>query len=75
MFGNELAAQVRTARPGLPALFMSGYARPILDVQGAVDAGIELLAKPFTEASLLARVRHAIESRSEPAGPGRPRCR
>jgi len=39
-------------------------------VQGAVDAGIELLEKPFTEASLLARERHAIESGGEPAGPG-----
>ena len=63
MLGNELAALVREARPGLPVLFMSGYARPILDVQGAVEPDVDLLEKPFTEASLLARVRRAIDSR------------
>jgi PAS domain S-box-containing protein len=63
MLGNELAALVRQARPGLPVLFMSGYARPILDVQGAVEPDVDLLEKPFTEATLLARVRHAIDSR------------
>lgn len=64
MLGNELAVLVREARPGLPVLFMSGYARPILDVQGAVEPGVDLLEKPFTEAILLARVRHAIDSRA-----------
>ena len=63
MLGNELAALVREARPGLPVLFMSGYARPILDVQGAVEPDIDLLEKPFTEAGLLARVRQAIDGR------------
>jgi len=63
MLGNELAALVREAQPGLPVLFMSGYARPILDVQGAVEPDVDLLEKPFTEASLLARVWHAIDSR------------
>ena len=34
MLGNEVAAAVRAARPDLPALYMSGYAQPILDSHG-----------------------------------------
>jgi FixJ family two-component response regulator len=39
---------------------MSGYAQTILDTQGALDADINLLEKPFSENDLLTQVRHAI---------------
>jgi PAS domain S-box-containing protein len=61
MLGNEVAAQVRGARPALPVLYMSGYAQPVLDTQGALDPDVELLEKPFSEASLLSRVRQVID--------------
>ncbi len=72
MLGNEVAAQVRAARPGLPVLYMSGYAQPVLDSQGALDPQVELLEKPFSEASLLSRVRQVIDDGDggrEPPGP------
>jgi FixJ family two-component response regulator len=51
---------------------MSGYAQPILDTHGAFAHQIDLLEKPFTEATLLTRVRRAIDNgyhRAEGDGP------
>jgi CheY-like chemotaxis protein len=60
MLGNEVAARVSAARPGIPALFMSGYAQAILDAHGAPEQGYDIVEKPFTKAALLSRVRQAI---------------
>ncbi len=67
MLGNEVARRVRAARPALPVLYMSGYAQPVLDTHGAFASQIDLLEKPFSEATLLARVRRAIDNGNNPA--------
>ena len=67
MLGNEVARRVRAVRPALPVLYMSGYAQPILDTHGARAGQIDLLEKPFTEATLLTRVRRAIDNGTDPA--------
>ncbi len=72
MLGNEVAGQVRALRPGVPVLYMSGYAQPVLATQGALDPHISLLEKPFSEATLLGRVRCALDSPTGPGGPGSP---
>ena len=69
MLGNEVARQVRAIRPALPVLYMSGYAQPVLDTHGAFAGQIDLLEKPFTEATLLTRVRRAIDNGNHPATP------
>ena len=69
MLGNEVARRVRAIRPALPVLYMSGYAQPILDTHGAFANQIDLLEKPFTEATLLTRVRRAIDNGAHPATP------
>ncbi len=69
MLGNQLAAHIRAIRPGVPVLYMSGYARPILDSQGALDPGVDLLEKPFAQTTLLSRVRQALDRAGEPADP------
>jgi signal transduction histidine kinase/CheY-like chemotaxis protein len=67
MLGNEVARLVRAVRPALPVLYMSGYAQPILDTHGALADQIDLLEKPFSEATLLTRVRRAIDNGTHPA--------
>jgi PAS domain S-box-containing protein len=62
ILGNEVARRVRAIRPALPVLYMSGYAQPILDTHGAFAGQIDLLEKPFTESTLLTRVRRAIDN-------------
>jgi len=69
MLGNEVATRVRAARPGLPVLYMSGYAQPVLDTQGALDPDVDLLEKPFTQPTLLTRVRRTIDNGSGPDNP------
>jgi PAS domain S-box-containing protein len=60
MLGNEVAARIGELRPCVPALFMSGYAQPILDTHGIPAPHYDILEKPFTEAALLTRVRRAL---------------
>ncbi len=67
MLGNEVARHVRATRPALPVLYMSGYAQPVLDTHGALASQIDLLEKPFTETTLLTRVRRAIDNSTHPA--------
>jgi signal transduction histidine kinase/CheY-like chemotaxis protein len=67
MLGNEVARRIHAIRPALPVLYMSGYAQPILDTHGAFAHQIDLLEKPFTEATLLTRVRRAIDNTTHPA--------
>jgi signal transduction histidine kinase/CheY-like chemotaxis protein len=69
MLGNEVARRVHAIRPALPVLYMSGYAQPVLDTHGAFASQIDLLEKPFTEATLLTRVRRAIDNAPHPAAP------
>ena len=60
MLGNEVAEQIKALRVGLPVLFMSGYAQPILgSTLGEEQA---LLEKPFSEQQLLAEVRDLLEA-------------
>jgi len=69
MLGNEVARRVHAIHPALPVLYMSGYAQPVLDIHGAFASQIDLLEKPFTEATLLTRVRRAIDNGTHPATP------
>ena len=58
MLGKQAAERIRALQPGVKVLFMSGYARGVLDFQGVVEAGVNLIQKPFSEAELLAALRH-----------------
>ena len=61
MNGNELAPMLVRSRPDLHVLYMSGFAQPVLAVNGTLPAGVALMDKPFTEPTLLLRVRQALE--------------
>ncbi|MHC5020761.1 MAG: hybrid sensor histidine kinase/response regulator [Planctomycetota bacterium] len=59
--GVELAAQATARRPGLKVLFTSGYTENAIIHHGRLDAGVELLEKPFTMKQLARRVREVLE--------------
>ena len=63
MSGREAAEALRALRPGLPVLFVSGYTQEAIDQHGVLSSGVELLEKPFTPASLVARVRALLDRR------------
>jgi signal transduction histidine kinase len=54
MNGDELAAQIRARRPGLPILFITGFAGTALAAFRALDQQETILEKPL-ETGLLAR--------------------
>ena len=70
MLGKEAADRIRAFRPGVKVLFMSGYTQGLLDTQGVAEAGADLIEKPFTEASLLPRLRRLIAGDGPDSGPG-----
>lgn len=59
--GRQLADAARVARPALPVLFTTGYARNAIVHHGRIDPGIELLGKPFTYAALAGKLRQMLE--------------
>ncbi len=64
MLGKEAAERIQALYPTVRVLFMSGYTGGVLDTQGVLESGVNLIEKPFTEASLLAKLREII------TGPG-----
>lgn len=61
MTGAEIAAQVRARQPGVKVLFTTGYARNAIVHHGRLDAGVQLLVKPFTFSDLAAKVRETLD--------------
>jgi two-component system, cell cycle sensor histidine kinase and response regulator CckA len=61
MPGSQLARQLLAQRPTVRVLLMSGFAQPILDSGGHLDAGMTLIEKPFSGPSLLAKIAQIIE--------------
>ncbi|HLK63981.1 MAG TPA: response regulator [Bryobacteraceae bacterium] len=60
MNGLELAQQITAARPGIKVLFMSGYTDDAVVRQGFLKAETPFIQKPFTSATLQAKVREAL---------------
>ena len=63
--GAIVAERARTIQPGLKVLFTTGYARNAIVHHGRLDAGVELLSKPFGYADLAARVRALLDAHKE----------
>jgi PAS domain S-box-containing protein len=62
--GPEVARRLRESRPGLPVLFMSGYADATVDRHGGLDPSMPFLPKPFTPSRLVQRVREVLDQRA-----------
>jgi DNA-binding NtrC family response regulator len=61
MSGPALAAEFRARRPGMPALFTSGYTPLSLAERRELAGEGRLLAKPYRIESLATAVRRAID--------------
>jgi CheY-like chemotaxis protein len=61
MNGRELAEEAERRAPGLQVLYMSGYTEDAIMHHGRLDAGAELLQKPFRRADLARAVRRALD--------------
>ena len=61
MNGRQLADAGRMLRPGLPVLFITGFAENAVLGHGDLDAGMHVLTKPFSLDVLAARIRALIQ--------------
>ena len=59
MNGRQLADAGREGRPDLKVLFITGYAESAI-LDGHLDAGMQVLTKPFAVDTLTARIREAL---------------
>ncbi|GAC1672566.1 MAG: hypothetical protein PVS3B2_14480 [Candidatus Dormibacteraceae bacterium] len=62
MHGPDVAKRIRTSHPEIQILFMSGYAQPMVGGGDALEDGVLLIEKPFTEPVLLDAVEHALHA-------------
>jgi len=61
MSGSQLATAAQALQPALKLLYTSGYTREAISRDGRPDGGIDLIPKPFTYASLAAKVRDLLD--------------
>lgn len=66
MNGRELAEHITKLLPDLRVLYMSGYTENAVGHDGTLDAGINLLQKPFSLPVLKDRVREVLDSEPIP---------
>jgi PAS domain S-box-containing protein len=62
MSGPELVERLALLRPGLQALYMSGYSDEAIINHGMFERSLVFLQKPFTQADLKCRVRKILDA-------------
>jgi CheY-like chemotaxis protein len=63
----ELARKAKERIPGIGVLFTSGYTENAIVHGGRLDAGVNLLTKPYSRQVLASRVRRALDEREDKA--------
>jgi PAS domain S-box-containing protein len=67
MTGRQLAATGRRLRPGLPVLFITGFAECAGSFDAATDPSIQVLVKPFSMEALAQRIEALVTQRHDPS--------
>ncbi|MEH3159674.1 MAG: PAS domain-containing protein [Sphingomonas taxi] len=63
----ELARKAKERLPDLAVLFTSGYTENSIVHGGRLDAGVELLSKPYTREALARKFRHVLANQRQRA--------
>ena len=61
----DLARKARERLPQLAVLFTSGYTENAIVHGGRLDAGVELLGKPYTREALAKKIRHVLANQKQ----------
>jgi PAS domain S-box-containing protein len=67
---TELARQARLLLPAMKVLYTSGYTQNAIIHGGRLDAGVELLSKPYRREKLAAKVRQMLGGQGAALAPG-----
>jgi PAS domain S-box-containing protein len=65
----DLARKARERLPGVAVLFTSGYTENSIVHEGRLDAGVELLSKPYSREALARKVRASLAGRKVASDP------
>ena len=64
--GRRVAELLSMERPGIKVLYMSGYTEDAMLNHGALDEGVILVEKPFTDLTLAQRIRELLDGEPKP---------
>jgi two-component system cell cycle sensor histidine kinase/response regulator CckA len=59
--GREIYEEIRSLRPDIKFIFISGYTADIILKKGIVEEGIDFVTKPFSKNEILRKVRHVLD--------------
>jgi signal transduction histidine kinase/DNA-binding response OmpR family regulator len=68
---TELVKRARQILPNIAVLYTSGYTENSIVHGGRLDAGVDLLSKPYTTDALALKLREVIEERARKGGTDR----
>jgi PAS domain S-box-containing protein len=61
----DFARKAKERLPNVAVLFTSGYTQNAIVHGGRLDAGVELLAKPYTREALARKIRHVLANQAQ----------
>lgn len=62
---REMAKKAKGRMPHLAVLFTSGYTENSIVHGGRLDAGVQLLSKPYTREALARKIRHVLKNEKQ----------
>ncbi|MCI0531596.1 MAG: response regulator [candidate division Zixibacteria bacterium] len=64
MGGMALTENLKTLRPGIKVLYISGYTDDLAEQQRLANTGVAFLQKPFTPSALACKIREVLEQKT-----------
>ncbi len=61
--GKQVYDEVRRMRPGVKALFMSGYTADVINSRGVLEEGMQFITKPASLRDLSQKIRDVLDAR------------
>ena len=59
--GRETYLEIKAARPGIKALFTSGYTADVIHKKGILETGLDFVLKPISPTDFLNKVREVLD--------------
>jgi YesN/AraC family two-component response regulator len=59
--GREICEEIRSLRPDIKFIFISGYTADIILQKGIVEEGVDFVTKPFSKNEILQKVRNVLD--------------
>ena len=59
--GREAYEEIQWLKPGIKAVFMSGYTDDIISKNGILEEGFDFISKPINPATLMRKIRDALD--------------